>query len=53
MAVLICSTCLAAPREPGTAKCADCGPGRLFDPHAAIRQPSPEQPTGTPQLEIP
>ncbi len=32
--VSMCATCLTAPREPGSAKCADCWPGRLFDPRA-------------------
>jgi hypothetical protein len=53
MAVLMCATCYTRPRVEGTAQCSDCGPGRLFDPHAAIRQPWPEQSTGTPKPEIP
>ena len=27
-----CSTCFAAPRELGSARCYDCGPGRIQTP---------------------
>lgn len=25
----LCAVCFSQPREPGTARCADCGPGRI------------------------
>lgn len=28
----MCSTCFAAPREPNTARCYECGPGRIQTP---------------------
>lgn len=27
-----CSTCFAAPRELNSARCYDCGPGRIYTP---------------------
>lgn len=33
----MCAVCHARPREEGTAKCSDCGPGRL----ATYRPPKP------------
>ena len=31
----LCATCFRQPREYGSARCADCGPGRIVTPRPA------------------
>lgn len=47
----LCATCFKRHREPGTSKCSDCGPGRIYSPappRRRPRQPTPAELLGDP-----
>ena len=50
----LCSCCFKRHREPGTAKCADCGPGRIYTaaPPRRRPRPTPAERLGSDQADI-